>query len=236
VIREVDMGKHRIFIGSSLESKHIANALQANLDDDAEVTVWDQDIFLPGENILESLTGQLVNFDFAVFVFSADDEIKMRGYETSVARDNVIFEMGIVIGMLGRYRAIFVKPKGVNLHIPSDLQGINYASFNPDRSDSNWRAALNPAADTIRIVLKKFDSELTDIRRDLTRNDMKLLRATKERFVPSNTAKVAFGALPVKWDDRLCRRYIRLVYLGLAFPVGTSEVGITPKGQRLLAL
>ncbi|MHA4893102.1 TIR domain-containing protein, partial [Enterococcus faecium] len=60
----------RVFIGSSGEAKKFAFALQRNLEPDAEVTVWDQDVFRPGQFFLESLLQQLDNTDLGLFVFS----------------------------------------------------------------------------------------------------------------------------------------------------------------------
>jgi predicted nucleotide-binding protein len=103
--------KPRVFVGSSSEGREIANALHANLQDVAEVTVWDQDIFRPSEYFLEALLRALESVDFGVFVFSQDDEVVMRGTSSSTVRDNVVFELGLFVGRLGRKRSIFVKPK-----------------------------------------------------------------------------------------------------------------------------
>ena len=58
--------KPRIFIGSSAESKSVAYAVQQNLEDDAEPTVWDQDVFEPSGYALDTLTNALTRFDFGI--------------------------------------------------------------------------------------------------------------------------------------------------------------------------
>src|SRR5262245_48625976 len=71
--------KLRAFVGSSTEGREIAYALQENLEDDAVVTVWDQDIFRVTEYILQSLLKALDVTDIGIFVFSPDDDSKIRG-------------------------------------------------------------------------------------------------------------------------------------------------------------
>jgi len=89
-----------LFIGSSSESLDIAYALQENLDNDAEVTVWPQDIFEPSRFVLESLILALDRCDFGVFVLSPDDRLTMRGEQLNVTRDNVVFELGLKLEKL----------------------------------------------------------------------------------------------------------------------------------------
>ncbi len=56
--------KPAVFIGSSSEGLPVAYALQNNLEQTAEITVWDQDAFRASEFILESLLKQLDTADF----------------------------------------------------------------------------------------------------------------------------------------------------------------------------
>lgn len=146
--------KPRIFIGSSTESLNIAYAIQELLPD-MEVTVWTQGIFQLSNNILDNLTAALDNIDFGVFVFSPDDLLVIREQRLSSARDNVVFELGLFIGRLGKHRSFFVIPKDrSDFHLPSDLLGINPATFDPNRQDKNLRAALGPACNQIRTAVE----------------------------------------------------------------------------------
>lgn len=146
--------KPKLFVGSSSEGLKLAYALQENLESDAEITVWDQGIFEPSQYVLESLLDTLQSSDLGVFVFSPDDIATIRGTKAPVVRDNVLFELGLFVGRLGRHRSIFLIPKGVDLHIPSDLHGVTGVSFDPNRRDGNLKAALGPAANKIRNILK----------------------------------------------------------------------------------
>ena len=146
--------KPRVFVGSSVEGLSIARAIHAELDHDAEVTLWSHGVFLPSGNTLDDLVKVLGCVDFGIFVFSPDDLLKMRGEESSSVRDNVIFELGLFIGRLGKERSFFIMPRGDhNLHLPTDLLGVTPATFEANRSDNNLQAALSPACDQLRRVI-----------------------------------------------------------------------------------
>ena len=155
-----------LLIGSSTESRNLAYALQENLEDDAEVTVWTQGVFDLSTSTLSSLLETLGESDFAVFIFADDDFARIRSEEVTIPRDNVILEMGIALGSLGPERTFFVVPRDQEtLRIPTDLAGITPARYDSKRSDHNWRAALGPAANRLRaaiaeVVPKPFDEEL----------------------------------------------------------------------------
>src|ERR1051325_4885182 len=141
----------RIFVGSSTESRRIAYAIQQNLVDDADVTVWDQNVFHLSKITLANLLARASETDFAIFVFSPDDVLRIRKQQFKVARDNVIFEVGLFMGRLGHDRTFILIPKGTaNLKLPSDLMGVTVGRFNEHRGDGNLRAALGPFCQEIR--------------------------------------------------------------------------------------
>lgn len=147
----------RVFVGSSREGLDTAYALQVNLEHDAEVTVWSQGIFEPSKTTIESLERQFSSIDFAIFVFSADDFLNIRGESLAAVRDNVIFELGLSMGKLGRDRSYIVQPRiPTSLRIPTDLLGITTLTFDAARSDNNTEAALGPACNQIRRMIKQL--------------------------------------------------------------------------------
>ena len=120
------MTKPTLFVGSSRENVGIAYAIQENLDNDVDVTVWDQGIFEAGHFNLESLQTSLERSDFGVFVCAPDDLTRIRGEDHRTVRDNVVFELGLFVGRLGRERTFILMPRGVDdLHIPTDLFGLS---------------------------------------------------------------------------------------------------------------
>ena len=148
--------KPALFVGSSSESLDVAYAVQKNLEDVAEVVVWTQGIFELTKSYLESLLEALEDTEFGLFIFGPDDVIRIRGTEMPAARDNVVFELGLFIGRLGRNRSFILMPKvSADFHLPTDLLGISTATFQPP-SRSDWlQAALGPACHDIRAAIRK---------------------------------------------------------------------------------
>jgi predicted nucleotide-binding protein/nucleoside 2-deoxyribosyltransferase len=135
-----------VFIGSSSESLEVAYALEQDLGSDTEVTVWSRGVFGPSETTIESLEKSLSQFDVAVFVLGSDDLIYSRGAGEMAPRDNVLFELGLFIGAIGRRRSLILVDESAKPKIPSDLFGVTPLTFRGDRTDRNLRAALSGAA------------------------------------------------------------------------------------------
>jgi predicted nucleotide-binding protein len=154
--------KPRIFVASSREGLDIAEALVYNLDYVAELSPWSAGIFGLTSSTLETLMSILDSFDFGIFVLTPDDVATIRKETLNVARDNVIFELGLFMGRLGRERCVIVVPRPIaDLHLPSDLTGITPASYEPYRSDENWRAALTSACVDIKQLVRRLGSRGT---------------------------------------------------------------------------
>lgn len=148
--------KARAFIGSSVEGLGIAYAVQQNLLHDVESTVWDQGVFQLSATTIESLSQTLESSDFGIFVFSPDDMVKIREKESPAVRDNVLFELGLFIGKLGRERVFFLMPMNEDVHLATDLLGITPGKFDSNRSDGSMQAATGPACHQIRQQIKKL--------------------------------------------------------------------------------
>lgn len=139
-----------LFIGSSSEGLPVAHALQAELDQVCEPLVWSQGVFGPTGTTIDSLLEMAHNSDFAAMVLTPDDAAVTRGAEVVVARDNVIFELGLFLGTLGPRRVFVVQPRDVKLTLPSDLAGVTRLNYRYSRRDQNVQAAIGPAATRIR--------------------------------------------------------------------------------------
>ena len=140
-----------LFIGSSSESLDVAYAAQENLEDCAQAIVWKQGLFELSRNFLDSLLDTLDETDFGLFVFSPDDLTKIRGHALATTRDNVVFELGLFIGRLGRERTFILMPEDImDLHLPSDLLGINTATFAQPENPRMLVAALGASCNKVR--------------------------------------------------------------------------------------
>ncbi|WP_422766979.1 TIR domain-containing protein [Photobacterium leiognathi subsp. mandapamensis] len=113
------MRKPRIFIASSSESLDVSDAFNVNLDHQAEVTVWKHGFKL-SQNTIDSLVQMAESVDFAIFIFTPDDIVQIRDQQKQIVRDNVLFELGLFIGTLGKERCFIVKPRNQDLHFPTD--------------------------------------------------------------------------------------------------------------------
>lgn len=144
-----------LFIGSSSEGHDIAEAVQQNLDRACETVIWSQGVFGLGDGTLETLVEKLPQFDFAALILTPDDLTESREKLQPSARDNVLLELGLCIGALGRRRtfAIFDRTSGIKL--PSDLAGVTLSEYQPHLS-GNLRAALGAACTAIKNAMSEL--------------------------------------------------------------------------------
>jgi CRP/FNR family transcriptional regulator, cyclic AMP receptor protein len=124
--------KPRVFIASSAEGVATARAFKSALGDgDAEVKIWTDGIFTPGWTNIEALEAELVRADFALLLLSPDDKVISRAATADAPRDNIVLELGLFAGALGRRRALMALPEGITLKVPTDLLGVNPIKYNP---------------------------------------------------------------------------------------------------------
>lgn len=154
--------KPKLFIGSARESADYVDAIHEALTHVAEVTPWTAGAFRPLEYNMESLERQLDENDFAVFVFSPDDVVNIRGTITFTTRDNTLFEMGLFWGRLRRGRVFYIIPsvtpeseEAKGFRLPSDLDGLTVLRYEM-RADHNHDAAVNVACRAIKRKIREI--------------------------------------------------------------------------------
>ena len=166
-----------VFIGSSKEGHEIAKALQSLLYDFAEPKLWSQGVFGLSSGSLDSLIEESNNCDFAILVLTPDDVTNSRNTESVSPRDNVLFELGLFIGKLGKNRTYIVCDLTENLKIPSDLLGLNIADYKI-HSDGNLESSLGKAAFQIEKAISKEGVRYNKLSESLTESTNKIDDAT----------------------------------------------------------
>ena len=143
-----------LFIGSSSEQLPIARALKEGIPGIvAQTVLWSKDVFAPSHFTMDDLDAQLRPADFAVLVLGADDRVLSRGVESDAPRDNVVFELGLFMGALSRFRTFLLVPRGTTVKIPTDLLGITCVFY--DGAATDPAAAIKSSADQIIDVIGK---------------------------------------------------------------------------------
>lgn len=142
--------KIRLFIISSAEAVPIARHVQNAFAHDPFLTIlWTDGVFRATSYTLESLEAEIDNSDFAVAIAHADDLTESRGKDWPSPRDNVVFELGLFMGRLGRARAILMEPREEKVKLPSDLSGITTITYRFEPG-ANAAALLAPACNALR--------------------------------------------------------------------------------------
>src|SRR5262245_17266816 len=135
-----------VFIASSTEGLPVARTvhklLATRLNGLARFQMWNKNgAFALNKAYIESLERNIRTMDFAVLVLTKDDGLMFRKQAKRAPRDNVVFELGLFTGRLGRERVFYLWPR--ELKIPSDLLGVHAPEFVLSRG-VGMSAALAP--------------------------------------------------------------------------------------------
>jgi len=96
--------KPKIFIGSSTAGYPIAEKVKTCLSTTAECFLWkDTGIWEIGKSTFDNLLRMANYFDFGVFVATSDDLTLTNDKLVIEPRDNVMLEMALFLGALGRH-------------------------------------------------------------------------------------------------------------------------------------
>jgi predicted nucleotide-binding protein len=92
-----------------------------------------------GRTIIEKVEEHAGRAAFAVVLLTGDDEGRPAGEEAwkPRGRQNVILELGLFFGLLGRSRVVVLYEQGVER--PSDIEGLLYVALDPA---GGWRTEL----------------------------------------------------------------------------------------------
>jgi len=148
----------RVFVASSSEqlaaAEKVATALQSadgvegNMP--LEVCPWQKGVFEFSAAYIESLEQELDRADFAVVILTGHDTGTVRDETVNLPRDNVIFELGLFIGRLGRKRCFFFIDGDSDTKVASDLSGVEPVKFFDSVSRGPGRPSLEQQALKVR--------------------------------------------------------------------------------------
>jgi len=147
--------KPKVFIGSSSDTnaKKAADIVKGYLeeDKDIEVVVWHQ-LFKTTETYIEGLSKALDKYDFAILI------ITQENYKQSTIRQNVLFELGLFMGGLGRHKTIMLYAENPKPKLPTDLGGIHTQTFSSAGPlEDNLK---NPCAEIKKYILDPYEEEI----------------------------------------------------------------------------
>lgn len=131
--------RHKVFVahGHDLQIRDIVNDFLRSVGLEPINLAEEPD---RGDTIIEKFERYSKEANFALALFTADDEGHVKGKAVDKkprARQNVVFEFGYFLAKLGRNRARLLLQQGVE--IPSNISGMLYIQMN---SDGKWRSQL----------------------------------------------------------------------------------------------
>jgi ABC-type sugar transport system substrate-binding protein len=146
----------RLFIGSSTRAIRIAEAIKRHLESggDLDVRIWDDGVFPIGQITINALEQALSDYDFAVLVLTADQEIKEANGSVFVPSPNVVFELGLFMGALKRERTFLICENRVRKSILSDLHGLTLGIFEWESGAES--SAVRTACAETRAAINRF--------------------------------------------------------------------------------
>ncbi len=144
-----------LFLGCAVEDLAIAQQVQLNLKHSHTVVhIWTDDVFGPSGVAIDDLLAKVDHSDFAAFVFGANDLLTSRKEHREVPRDNVVFELGLFMGRLGRNRTYIIKEDKSEIKIPTDLLGLTPITYVGDPS-TDPVTVLAPVCTELKRMVEK---------------------------------------------------------------------------------
>lgn len=153
----------KVLVASSMEARTIARDLRTRLPEHWSTALWDESVIKPGQGAWAGLIEVCQIVDAVVLLLTDDDVLEHRGQRVAVPRDNVIFEAGLCMGLLGPERTLLVQQQDLELRLPSDLAGITRVRFPPPIRDRDPRATLDSAAREIERSITRLGPRLADV-------------------------------------------------------------------------
>ena len=117
---ELNYRRKKIFLASSGKTLPVVEALQEKLSGlNLDIIPWKKlGVFRLSEYTMETLERIVNECDFGIFVLGPNDLLIQDSEIYDITRDNVIFELGLFYGKLGRKRSYMLKPSDKTINDP----------------------------------------------------------------------------------------------------------------------
>ncbi len=144
-----------VFVICATEALPIAQAIQFSFEhDEADFRIWSDEVFRASQYPIEALEAVMDEADFAIAIASPEDITNVRGSSVKQPRDNVLVELGMAIGKLGRRRSMILIPRDETVQLPSDFKGLTPIAYQ-DGDAARLSQLLGPACHQIRAVIRE---------------------------------------------------------------------------------
>lgn len=175
----------KIFVGSSNEAIQYSLEVRALIEKYEMVPVSWHEIFKPGDFTLDALLHITEEVDAAILIASPDDETWYRTQKRIEPRDNILFELGLFIAELGRFRTCILRIISKDKEpatLPSDLLGVTYINYHFNQPANNENQ-LNQWFKEINNSIQISDRYFERVARILKGNFSSLPTLLKEKIV-----------------------------------------------------
>lgn len=211
-------GLPKLFVGSAVENLDVAHAIQEALQNDAEVTVWTEDVFTLSDSALSGFQRVLEGADCALFI----SDIATGKRASSSINPNLTLELGMSIGFLGAERTACLLTARSAPDLPSYLRGISVFRFSGSIPDK-LRAAIVPIANSVRRWMRKSGRRKSRSKQRAHPSELiprvlkKTKRPVKPRAVESqsrsarNSVFISYSHADSKWLARISTMLTPLV-------------------------
>ena len=146
----------KVFIICAVEAMEIAQAIQFQFQHaEADFKIWSDQVFKASQYPIEALQDVLDESDFAIAIASPEDLVQVRGEAVTQPRDNVLVELGMSLGRLGRRRSMLLVPRKSHVSLPSDFKGLTPIQYE-DGPLADLPRLVGPACFEIKTVIAEF--------------------------------------------------------------------------------
>jgi CRP/FNR family cyclic AMP-dependent transcriptional regulator len=141
---------------SSLKGLPVARTIETLFEyEPFLVQVWRNGLFLETGYSLENLERELESADFGIVIANAADAMAANDPSSTPPRDSAVFELGLLIGKLGRHRTLLLEPGDKDADLSPNASSVATLSY-PRPGASHLLTAMRPTYDQLSEHIKQF--------------------------------------------------------------------------------